>query len=134
MPLRSVVGAGNPAKQHFLNRILVHLQLGGDLPIGKVQSHKVLFGLSTNKQAKHPDGKRLMMPGKHGSGQVVERPVAHPAKVVLTIRLRFVVSVFGDLRRMTAWTLNAFRPAKLPHHLVTFRVVDQSLNVDSHPT
>jgi hypothetical protein len=40
MPLRSVVGAGNPAKQHFLNRIFVHLQLGGDPPIGKVQPHK----------------------------------------------------------------------------------------------
>jgi hypothetical protein len=64
-----------------------------------------------------------MMPGKHRTGQVVERPVAHSAKVALMIRLRFVVSIFRDLCRMTVRAFDLLRPTKLPNHRVTFRVM-----------
>jgi hypothetical protein len=74
-----------------------------------------------------------MMPGKHRVGQVVEGTIAHLTKVALTIRMSFVVTVFDDLRRMTMGTFDTFRPAKLPNHLVTLRVVDQSVHVDAHP-
>lgn len=49
---------------HLLYRIFVHFQFGGDLPIGEIQSHEV--------QTKHPNAQGLTMPGKHGSGEVVE--------------------------------------------------------------
>jgi hypothetical protein len=74
-----------------------------------------------------------MMPGKHRVGQVVEGTVTHPTKVALTIRRSFVVTVFDNLRCMTMGASDTFRPAKLPNHWVTLRVVDQSLHVDAHP-
>ncbi len=49
---------------HFPNRIFIHLQLGGDLPVGKVQPHEV--------QAKHPNAQRLMMSREYGSREIVE--------------------------------------------------------------
>ncbi len=110
---------------HFLNRIFVHLQFGGDLPIGEIQSHKV--------KAKHPNAQGLMMSGKHGSGEVVEGTVAHSTEVSLPLRLCFIVSVFGDLGGVAMRTFDAFGPTKLPNHLVAFGVVDQSVNIDSHP-
>ena len=73
---------------------------------------------------------------------LVEHPIAPPANVALTIRLGFVVATagtpakqhFGDLRHMAVWAFDLFRPTKLPHHPVTFRVVDQFLNIQSHPS
>lgn len=110
---------------HLLNGVFVHLQFGGDLPIGEIQSHKV--------KAKHPNAQGLMMPGEHGSGEVVEGTVAHSAEVALPLRLRVIVSVFGDFGRVAVWAFDAFGPTKTANHLVAFGVVDQSLNVNSHP-
>ena len=44
------------SRGHFVNLWFAHLQFRRNLAIGKVQTHQVLFGLSTNIQAKHPNG------------------------------------------------------------------------------
>ncbi len=73
------------------------------------------------------------MPGEHGSGEVVEGAVAHSAEVSLPLRLGFIGPVFDDLCGVTVRALDAYGPTKLSYHLVAFGVVDQSVNVDSHP-
>jgi hypothetical protein len=74
-----------------------------------------------------------MMPGEHGFRQVVKGPITHTADVSLPIRLDFIMAVFGDFGGVAMGTLNAFRPTKVANHLVTLAVVDQSVNVQSHP-
>jgi hypothetical protein len=113
-------------KQQFADT----MQSGSDQRARKTSDK---FANDTKIQAKHPHRKRLMMPGKHRVGQVVEGAVAHPTKVALTVRMSFVVTVFDDLRRMTMRAFATCQPAKLPTHLVTFGVVDQSMHVDAHP-
>ena len=120
---------------HFLNRIFVavfqdYSQLGGDLSVGKIQSHAVFVKI---RQAKHPNAKRLAMSREHGSGEVVEGSVAHSAEISLPLRLCFIVSISGDFGGVAVRALDAFGPTKLSNHLVALGVVDQSLNVGSHP-
>lgn len=105
---------------HLLDRIFVHLQLGGNLPVGKIQSHKV--------QAKHPSAQRLMVTREHSSGQVGEGAITHSAKVSLPFRLSFIRSIFDDLRGMAMRTLNAFGPTKFSNHLVTACVLERFRN------
>ena len=100
-------------------------QLLGDLPTGKVQTHEI--------QAQHPYGQRLMVSGEHGFGQVVKGPMTQSAKVTLPVRLGFIVSVFNDFGRVAMRAFDAFRPSQLSNHLVTLGVVNQSVNVQSHP-
>ncbi len=85
---------------HFLDRIFVHLQFGGDLPVGEIQTHEI--------QTKHPNAKRLVVSREHGSGEVVEGAIVHWAEVSLPIRLCFIVSIFGDLCGVTVWALDTF--------------------------
>jgi len=110
---------------HFLGLGFLQVQFGGYLPVGKVQAHQI--------QAQHPHGQRLVMPGEHGFRQVVKGGMTFPAEVSLTLRLGFIVSVFDDVSRVAMGTFDAFGPAEMPHHLVTLGVVDQSVNVKSHP-
>jgi hypothetical protein len=104
-------------------------QLLGDLPIGQVQTHKI--------QAQHPYGQWLMPVrqhcGEHGFSQVIEGSVAHSTEITLSIRLSFIWSIFDDFGGVTMRALNALGPTKAANHLVTLGVIDQSVNVQSHP-
>jgi len=100
-------------------------QLLGDLPIGKVQTHEI--------QAQHPYGQRLMVSGEHGFGQVIEGSIAHSTEITLSVRLSFIWSIFDDFGGVAMGTLDTFRPTKAANHLVTLGVVNQSVNVQSHP-
>ena len=110
---------------HFMGLRFTPLQFGGNLPIGKVQPHEI--------QAQHPHGQRLTVSVEHGFGQVVKGPMTQSAKVTLPVRLGFIVSVFNDFGRVAMRAFDAFRPSQLSNHLVTLGVVDQSVNVQSHP-
>jgi len=110
---------------HFLGLGFLQVQFGGNLLVGKVQTHKI--------QTQHPHGQRLVMPGKHGFGQVVKRPATFPAKVMLAIGLDDIASVFDNVSGMAMGTFDAFGPAELSYHLVALGVVDLSVNVQSHP-
>jgi hypothetical protein len=74
-----------------------------------------------------------MMSGEHGVGQVVERSAALSTEIMLAIRLDGIMSVFDNVSIVAMGTFDAFRPTKLSHHLVTSGVIDQSVNVESHP-
>ena len=41
--------------------------------------------------------------------------------------------VFNHLGGVTVWTFNAFRPAKVPNHGIALGIINQSVNVHSHP-
>jgi hypothetical protein len=110
---------------HLLSLGLLHFQFLGDLGVRQIQSHEV--------QAKHPVPQGAVVPGEYGLRQIVECLIAHSTEVSLTFRLGFIVSVFGDLRRMAMGTFDTFGPTKAAYHFVTFGIVDQSLNVQSHP-
>jgi hypothetical protein len=73
------------------------------------------------------------VPGKNGSREVVERAVAHSAEIALPFGLRLIVSVFDHLGSMAVGALDPPRPAELSNGLVTFSIIDQSVNVNVHP-
>jgi hypothetical protein len=52
-----------------------------------------------------------MMTSQDGVGSIVEVPVTGLAQVALTLRLRVITTVFGDLRAVTSWTMDAGWPA-----------------------
>lgn len=109
---------------HLLDLRFGHFQFVGDLHVGQVQPHEI--------EAKHPSTQGPMMACEHGFRQVVERFSTTTAKVMLTVGLDDIVSVFDDVIRMAMGALGSFGPAELPYHLVAFGVVDQSVNVQSH--
>jgi len=74
-----------------------------------------------------------MMTGKDRAGQIVERAVTHLAGIALTVRLSLVMPVFNHLGGVTVWTFNAFRPAEVPNHSIALGIINQSVNVHSHP-
>ncbi len=74
-----------------------------------------------------------MVSRENGFGQIAECFAAIATKVMLTIGLNGVVSVFDDVIVMAMRTFNPFGPAEASHHLVAFGVIDQSVNIESHP-
>jgi len=60
-------------------------QLTRDLPVGKVQAHEV--------KAQDPHPQRLVVPGQHRAGQVVETARTRLAPITLAKRLRVVAPV-----------------------------------------
>src|SRR5215211_4285252 len=94
----------------------------GDLPVREVQAHEV--------EAQHPDPQRLVMPGQHRTGEVVEAPGARLAAIPLPIGLSVVAPVPDH--RVTAATgaAHAFRPAALAHQGETLGIVHQAREVD----
>ena len=97
-------------------------QLLGDLPVGEVQAHEV--------QAQHPDPQRLMVPGQHRAGEVVEATRACLAPVALPVRLRVVAAVADHGGAAAAGAAHALRPAMLAHQGEALGVVDQRREVD----
>jgi hypothetical protein len=74
-----------------------------------------------------------MVSGEHGFGQVIKGSAAFPTKVMLAIGLDGIASIFDNVSRVAMGALDAFGPPELPYHLVASGVVDQSVNVESHP-
>jgi len=60
-------------------------QLTRNLPVREVQAHEV--------EAQHPHTQRLVMPGQHRAGKIVEAGRARLAPIALPVRLRVVASV-----------------------------------------
>ena len=97
-------------------------QLQGDLPVGEVQAHEV--------QAQHPDPQRLVMPGQHRAGEVVEAPRAALAAVALPVRLAVVAPVADHRGAAAPGAAHAFWPAALAHEGKALGVVHQARKVD----
>jgi len=72
------------------------------------------------------------MADQYGVGQVAKRSVIPATEVMLAIRLDGSVSVFGDVGCIAVRAFDVFRPSKLVYHLITFGIIDQSVNVESH--
>ena len=100
----------------------IQAQLKGDLPVGKVQAHEV--------EAQHPHPQRLVVPGQHRSGQVVEAPSACFAPVATPEELCVVVAVADYCIVVAGRAPNAVRPAVLAHEGEAFRIVHQTRKVD----
>ena len=73
-----------------------------------------------------------MVSGKDRSCQVVEGAVTHFTEVALAGGLCFVASIFDDFGGVAVGTFDPLRPAQVANHLITFGVIDQSVNVNSH--
>jgi len=98
-------------------------RLGLDtLEVGKVQAHEV--------EAQHPDPQRLVVPGQHRAGQVVETSGARLAPVTLPVRLRVVAPVPDHRTAVAGRTAHALRPAMLAHHREALGIVHQARKVD----
>ncbi len=122
MPRRRVVV---PENQTPLYLCFTYFQFPGDLGVRQIQSHEV--------EAKHPIAQRAMMTGRHRVGQIIERPATIAANIVLTVGLFRIMSVFDGVVRVAMGAFDSFGPTKLLNHLIAFGVVDQSVNVNSHP-
>jgi len=70
--------------------------------------------------------------GKDGIRQVIKGAIALSAKVSLAMGMSFIESIFDDFRSVAVGTFDWSCPPKLTYHFVTFCVIDQSLNVNSH--
>ncbi len=97
-------------------------QLACDLPAGKVQTHEV--------EAQHPHAQRLMVPGQHRAGQIVEVGRTGLAPVALPTRLRVVAPVPDHRGTAAPRAARTFRPAVLAHKGEALRVVYQSGKID----
>ena len=102
---------------HGLHIRPVEAQLLGDLTGGEVQAHEV--------QAQHPDPQRLVVPGQHGAGEIVEAPRTGLAPVALAVRLRVVAAVTHHGAATAPGTAHALRPAPLAHQGEALGIVDQ---------
>jgi hypothetical protein len=69
--------------------------------------------------------KGLVMPGKDGRGQIVEASATHLTQIALTVRLRVVATLFGDLWAVTGRTANAVWPAQGTDGFKAFAVVNE---------
>jgi hypothetical protein len=107
--------------RHGVDIVLVESQFPRNLLIRQVQPHEI--------QARHPDPQRLVVSGEDRSRQVVEPSPASLAPIPLPIPLRFIKSLLGDVHPVAVRTAHARRPPHVAHHVVTFRVVDQILDV-----
>jgi hypothetical protein len=116
---------GQPAAELLRNGLhfgTIQTQFQGDLPVGKVQAHEV--------KAQHPHAQRLVVPGQHRSGEVVEAPSVCLAPVALPTGLRVVVAVPGDGAAAAHGAARTLRPAVLAHQREALGVVDQARKVD----
>lgn len=110
--------------RHLVDLCFADVQFLANLLVGKVQPHKI--------KAKHPITQRSVMPSENGICQVVKRFATFAAQVMLTICLHGIMAVFDDVGCVTMRTFNAFGPTKLSNLLITFRVVDDALNIQLH--
>ncbi len=97
-------------------------QLARDLPVGKVQAHEV--------EAQHPRPQRLVMPGQHRAGKIVEAGRARLAPIALPMRLRVVASVPDHRETVAARAAYALGPAMLAHKRKALGIVHQAGEVD----
>ena len=108
--------------RHGLNVRSIQAQLPGDLPVGKVQAHEV--------EAQDPNPQRLVVPGQHRAGQVVEAASACLAPVALPAGLRVVAPVPDDGAAVTHGAAHTFRPAVLAHQREALGVIQKRRKVD----
>jgi hypothetical protein len=97
-------------------------QFRGELPVGQVQTHEV--------EAQHPHPQRLVVPGQHRPGEVVEARRTGLAAIPLSVRLRVVVPVPHHRLTATSRAADALRPAMLTHQGEAPRVIEQGCEVD----
>src|SRR3954470_2712596 len=88
----------------------------------EVQPHEI--------EAQHPHAQRLVMPGQHGAGEVVEARAARLAPIPLATRLGVVTSVPDHGLAVAAGAAHAPRPAPLAHEGEALGVVQQAGEVD----
>jgi len=108
--------------RHGLHIRSIQAQFQGDLPVGKVQAHEV--------EAQHPHTQRLVVPGQHRAGQVIETACTGLAAIPLPARLRVVVAVADHCIVVAGRAPDAFRPTALAHEGKALRLVHQARKVD----
>ena len=81
-------------------------------------------------EAQHPGPQRLVMPGQHRAGEIVEAPGATLAPIALPLRLGLVAPVPDHAGAAAPGTAHPLRPAVLAHQGEALGVVDQRREVD----
>lgn len=109
---------------HLMNVATVKPQLFCNLLIGQIQSHEV--------EAQDPNFKGLMMPGKDGTGKVVETLSAFFTLITLPGRFFFIETSSDNSPGVTKWTLSSFWPAQLSYSVITLCIIDQILYIYLH--
>jgi hypothetical protein len=99
------------------------IQLGGDLFIGKVQTHQV--------QARHPGAQGPMMAFKDSAAHIIKLGATSQTLVPLAIALPVMMSTPENLFGATLRAVDAFGPAQVTDDLVTFRFINQLFKVDN---
>jgi len=98
----------------------VQIECLGDLRIRAMESHE--------RQTQDPQPKRLMMASKDGVSQSVEPSFTGLAQIALTLGVRVVAPLCGDLRALTMGTLYPVWPASATDGFNTLGVVDERLH------
>jgi hypothetical protein len=123
---RHLRGLGGQAAAQLLRHGLhvrpAKAQLLGDLLIGKVQAHEV--------EAQNPHTQRLVVPGQHRIGEIVEAGRTRLAPIPLPSRLRVVAPVPDHRRAAAPGATHALWPAVLAHEGEALGVVQQAGKVD----
>src|SRR4029453_6478779 len=107
---------------HGLRVGRAQLQLQGDLPVREVQAHEV--------QAQHPHAQRLVVPGQHCPGEVVETPGARLTPIALPMRLGVVAPVADHRIAAAAGAAHTLAPAMLAHQREALGGVQQGREID----
>jgi hypothetical protein len=72
-----------------------------------------------------------MVASEHGTGQVIELPLAIQTAISLSEPLGVIPALFVDMRRVAMRARHAIGPTEFPHDLEAFFVV-QELNQAQH--
>ena len=89
----------------------------GNLVVRQVEPHEI--------QAQYPHPQGLMMASKDRIRQIVKAPLAGLAQVALTLGLRVIASLLGNIKTITMGAKDTVWPAEGADSLKTFGVVDE---------
>jgi hypothetical protein len=103
----------------LLRVVLLEIEFVGNVAVREVESHEI--------QAQYPHSQGLMMASKDRIRQSVKASLAGLAQVALTLGLRVIASLLGNIKTITMGARDPVWPAEGADRLKTFSIIDERL-------
>lgn len=81
----------------------------------------------------YPNAKRLVVPCKNGSREIIEFSFTVAALITLSIPLRFIKTAFGNAAGTAFMASDAIGPTHLTNLFKAFSIIHQKQKRESHP-
>lgn len=111
--------------RHVMRAVCIQTKLLANLRVGQIEPHEV--------EAKYPNAKRLVVPCKNGSREIIEFSFTVAALITLSIPLRFIKTAFGNVAGTAFMASDAIGPTHLTNLFKAFSIIHQKQKRESHP-